>query len=97
VILGLSVVFQTPVLTGLPIAQAVNTFNSLSGVVAQWRAKLVLWREVLALAPSGLVGVAIGQALALYLPPDTLRIVVALFFIVMGGSLVRRGWRMGRM
>jgi uncharacterized membrane protein YfcA len=83
------------VLTGLPIAQAVNTFNSLSGVAAQWRSRLVLWREVIALVPSGLVGVAIGQVLALFLPADALRIVVALFFTYMGGSLIRRGWRMG--
>ncbi len=95
VILGFSVIFHMPVLTGLPIAQAVNTFNSLSGVAAQWRSRLVLWREVIALVPSGLVGVAIGQVLALFLPADALRIVVALFFTYMGGSLIRRGWRMG--
>jgi hypothetical protein len=96
VILGLSVIVHAPVLTGLPIAQAVNTFNSLSGVVAQWRAKLVIWREVFALVPSGLVGVAIGQALALFLPADALRIIVAVFFLYMGASLARRGWRMGQ-
>lgn len=94
VILGFSVIFHMPVLSGLPIAQAVNTFNSLSGVAAQWRSKLVLWREVFALVPSGMAGVAIGQALALFLPADVLRIIVAAFFLYMGGSLVRRGRRM---
>jgi uncharacterized protein len=95
VMLGFSVIYHTPVLAGLPIAQAVNTLNSFSGVIAQWRSKQVLWREVLALVPSGLVGVAAGQALAVLLPPDALRVIVAAFFLYMGASLIRRGYRMG--
>lgn len=95
VILGLSVGFHTPVFAGLPIAQAVNTANSFSGVAAQWRARLVLWKEVFALVPSGLAGVAVGQALALHLAADVLRIVFAAFFIFMSGSLIRKGLRMG--
>jgi uncharacterized membrane protein YfcA len=95
VILGFSVLFDVPVFAGLPIAQAVNTFNSFSGVAAQWKTKQVLWRDVFALVPSGLVGVAVGQILALFLPADVLRVVVALFFIYMGVSLVRKGLRMG--
>jgi uncharacterized membrane protein YfcA len=94
VMLGFSVIYHTPVLAGLPIAQAVNTLNSLSGVFAQWRSRLVLWREVWGLVPSGLVGVAMGQGLSLYLPPDALRVIVAMFFLYMGGSLTRRGLRM---
>jgi uncharacterized membrane protein YfcA len=94
VILGMSVVYHTPVFAGLPIAQAVNTANSLSGVAAQWRARLVLWREVVALVPSGLAGVAVGQALVLHLPADALRIVFAAFFVYMSISLIRKGLRM---
>jgi len=93
VVLGLSVIFHTPVFAGLPIAQAVNTANSFSGVAAHWRSRLVLWREVLALVPSGLAGVAVGQTLALYLPADVLRIVFAAFFIFMSASLIRKGLR----
>ncbi len=96
VMLGLSVIFHTPVLVGLPVAQAVNTLNSFSGVAAHWRTKQVLWREVFALVPSGLVGVAAGQALALFLPADALRVIVAVFFIFMSASLIRKGLRMGR-
>ncbi len=94
VMLGFSVLYHTPVLAGLPVAQAVNTLNSLSGVIAQWRSKQVLWREVFALVPSGLVGVAAGQAMAVWLPPDALRVLVAAFFLYMGASLIRRGLRM---
>ncbi|MFI5401096.1 MAG: sulfite exporter TauE/SafE family protein [SAR324 cluster bacterium] len=96
VVLGLSVIFHTPVFAGLPIAQAVNTANSFSGVAAQWRSRLVLWREVLALVPSGLAGVAVGQTLALHLSADILRIVFAAFFIFMSASLIRKGLRLSR-
>ncbi len=96
VMLGLSVIFHTPVLVGLPVAQAVNTLNSFSGVAAQWRTRQVLWREVFALVPSGLAGVAAGQTLALFLPADALRVIVAMFFIFMSVSLIRKGLRMGR-
>jgi len=95
VILGLSVVFHMPVFAALPIAQAVNTFNSLSGVAAQWKHKRVLWGEVFALVPAGLVGVGVGQTLALFLPADVLRVVFALFFVYMGSSLIRKGVQMG--
>jgi uncharacterized protein len=94
VILGMSVIFHTPVFAGLPIAQAVNTANSFSGVVAQWRSRTVLWREVFALVPSGLAGIAAGQVLALVLPADVLRVLFALFFLYIGVSLIRKGLRM---
>jgi uncharacterized protein len=96
VVLGFSIAFHTPVFEGLPIAQAVNTANSASGVIAQWRSRLVLWKEVWALVPSGLVGIAIGQALAIVMPADTLRVVFAAFFLLISLSLIQKGVRAGK-
>ena len=59
--------------------------------MAQAKTKL----RIIALVPSGLAGVAVGQALALNLPADVLRIVFAAFFVYMSVSLIRKGLRMG--
>jgi uncharacterized protein len=89
-ILCLSLLFQTPIAASLPIAQGANVVNSLSGVLAKKNRGQVRWREVALLAPSGLVGIAVGQALALYLPANALRVAFALFFLFMAASLVKR-------
>jgi uncharacterized membrane protein YfcA len=93
VVLGFSVVFHTPVLGGLPVALMVNVSNSLAGVAAQWNSGRILWREAWRLIPPAVVGVLAGTALAIWLPPNALRIVFALFFIFMSAQLIRRGFR----
>jgi uncharacterized membrane protein YfcA len=93
VVLGFSVVFHTPVLGGLPVALMVNVSNSLAGVAAQWNSGRILWREAWRLIPPAVVGVLAGTALAIWLPPNALRIVFALFFIFMSAQLIRRGLR----
>ncbi len=90
VVLGLSMFFQVSVLAGLPIAQAVNVLNSLTGVLTRKNRSLVRWRDVGKLVPSGLLGVAAGQSLAMYLPADALRVLFGLFFVYMSTSLIRR-------
>jgi uncharacterized membrane protein YfcA len=90
VVLVMSALFHTPVLGALPIALAVNITNAAAGVAAQWSSGQILWSEVRALVPFALVGVGFGTGLALVLPPDALRVVFALFFIIMGISLVRK-------
>ncbi len=93
VVLGFSVIFHTPVLGGLPVALAVNVANALSAVVAQWRSGRILWKEVGYLIPPALAGVSVGTALAIWLPPNALRIVFALFFTFMGSQLLLRAFR----
>jgi uncharacterized membrane protein YfcA len=92
-VLGFSVGFHTPVLGGLPMALAMNVTNSLSGVLAQWRSRNILWGDVFRIFPTTLPGIALGVALAIYLPPDVLRIVFALFFVFISGRMFHRGWR----
>ncbi|MCZ6557680.1 MAG: sulfite exporter TauE/SafE family protein [SAR324 cluster bacterium] len=92
-VLAFSIGFDTPVLGGLPMALAVNVFNSLSGVLAQAGKGNVLWSDVLRIFPATLVGIAAGVALAVWLPPDGLRIIFALFFVYIGTSMFKMGWR----
>lgn len=92
-VLGFSVGFHTPVLGGLPVALAVNVANSLSGVLAQWRAGTILWRDVFCMLPTNLAGVAAGVGLAVYLSPDALRTIFALFFLFIGARMLHRGWK----
>ena len=93
VVLGLTVIFHTPVLGGLPVALMVNIANSLAGVATQWNSGRILWREALRLIPPAIVGVLGGTAIAIWLPPNVLRVVFALFFVFMSGQLARRAWR----
>ena len=90
VILGLSVLFHTPVAGGLPLAQMVNAVNAFSGVLAQWRSGRIHWREVARLVPASVVGAAIGTWAALVLPANALRLIFALFFLFMGLRMLRR-------
>jgi hypothetical protein len=96
VVLAFSVIFHTPILGGLPVALAVNVANALSAVVAQWRSGRILWKEVGYLIPTAVVGIVVGTSLAIWLPPNALRIVFALFFTYMGAQLLRRAVRSHR-
>lgn len=96
VVLGLAVLFHTPILGGLPLALMVNVANAGSGVFAQRGTGHVLWGEVVRLVPAALVGIAAGVGAAVLLPSNALRIVFALFFLFMGFRLVRRGLRTAR-
>jgi hypothetical protein len=90
VIVGLSMLFHTPVVGGLPLAQMVNAVNAFSGVLAQWRTGRIHWREVARLVPASFIGAAIGTWIALVLPANALRIIFALFFLFMGLRILRR-------
>lgn len=92
-VLGFSIGFHTPVLGGLPVALAVNVTNTLSGVLAQWRTRNILWGDVFRMFPATLLGVALGVWMAVHLSPDALRIVFAFFFVYVGGRMFHRGWR----
>ncbi|MDH4246505.1 MAG: sulfite exporter TauE/SafE family protein [Deltaproteobacteria bacterium] len=90
-VLSFAVLFNTPILEGIPMALLVNMANSASGVVAQWNSRIILWKEVLRLSLSALVGVGVGVGFAVLLPPDALRVIFSGFFMYMGWRLYRRG------
>jgi uncharacterized membrane protein YfcA len=73
-----------PVHEGLAVALAVNVTNALVGCVRHGRAGRILWREVARMAPAAVVGIMVGTAAALWLPPDGLRTVFGFFFLFMG-------------
>ena len=83
VLLGLAVFFGLPIHQGLALALAVNVTNALTGCIRHARADQVLWPDVRRLVPVALIGIAIGAALALYLPADSLRLVFGSFFLFM--------------
>ena len=92
-VLGFSIGFHTPVLGGLPMALAVNVFNSLSGVLVQSRKNNVIWRDVFRIFPATLPGIAVGIALAVWLSANALRIAFALFFVFIGSRIFLKGLR----
>jgi len=92
VALGFSVIFHTPILGGLPVALAVNVANGFAGVAASWRSRRILWREVGYMIPTAVIGIIVGTALAIWLPPDVLRVVFACFFLFMSSQLLRRAF-----
>jgi hypothetical protein len=93
VILGFALIFQVPVLGGLPLALSVNVANATSGVLAQRGKGLVQWREVWRLVPAALAGIGVGTIGAMVLHADTLRIVFAFFFGYMGLRVLLRTLR----
>lgn len=93
VILGFALIFQVPVLGGLPLALSVNVANAASGVIAQRGKGLVQWREVWRLVPAALGGIGMGTIGAQVLPADILRIVFAFFFGFMGLRVLLRTLR----
>ncbi len=90
VILGFALLFQVPVLGGIPLALSTNVVNAASGVLAQWRRGLVQWPQVWRLVPAALVGIGLGTVGAQVLPADVLRIVFAFFFGYMGLRVLLR-------
>lgn len=93
VLLGFAVMFGLPVAEGLPLALAVNVTNALAGCVRHARAGRVLWPDVGRMIPAAVVGIALGAVLALWIPPDGLRIVFAAFFMFMAIRVARQGMR----
>jgi hypothetical protein len=90
VLLGFAVFFGMPVHEGLAVALAVNVTNALAGCVRHGRAGRILWREVARMAPAAVVGIMVGTAAALWLPPDWLRTVFGFFFLFMGVKMGHR-------
>ncbi len=90
VLLGFAVLFGMPVHEGLAVALAVNVTNALAGSVRHGRAGRILWREVARMAPAAIVGIMVGAAAALWLPPDWLRTVFGFFFLFMGVKMGHR-------
>lgn len=90
VLLGFAVLFGMPVREGLPLALLVNVTNALTGCIRHSRAGRVLWREVRRMVPAAIAGIAIGTTVAIWLPPDTLRLVFGGFFLFMSGHVARQ-------
>ena len=95
-IMGLSIGFNVPVLGSLPLSQAINITNSLSGVLLQSRKGNVRWGDVARLFAACLPGVAVGITVAVWLSPDALRIAFAMFFVFIGSRMFRAGLRSSR-
>lgn len=91
VLLGFVVLFGVPVREGIPLALLVNITNALAGCVRHNRAGRVLWREVRRMAPAALIGIALGTAVAIWLPADVLRIVFGGFFLFMSLQVAYQG------
>ena len=80
VMLGLTVLFGLPVHAGLPVALAANVTNAIPGAISHSIAGRVRPDHVTALIPSALLGIGAGASVAVWLPPDGLRIVFGAFF-----------------
>jgi uncharacterized membrane protein YfcA len=93
VVLGLAVLFGMSVHDGLPIALAVNVTNAIAGAARHGLAGRIRRSDVLAMIPAAIGGIAIGAAVALWLPPDALRVVFGGFFCFMGVRMARQGLR----
>lgn len=93
VMLGFAVFFGMPVQQGLPLALAVNVTNALAGCTRHGFAGRVLWHEVARMLPAAIIGIAIGTAVALWLPAEGLRIVFGAFFLFMSVRIGRQALR----
>jgi len=90
VLLGFAVLFGMPVREGIPLALLVNVTNALAGSIRHGRAGRVLWREVRRIVPAALVGIVLGTTVAIWLPPDVLRMVFGAFFLFMSVHVARQ-------
>lgn len=90
VLLGFAVFYGMPIHTGLPLALAVNVTNALAGSISHSRHGRVLWRDVRRMLPAAFAGIAVGAGVALWLPPDWLRIVFGVFFLYMSVRIFKR-------
>ena len=95
VVLGLALFFGVTVQGALPLALAINVTNGLSGCWVQARAGRVAWSTVRRMVPAALVGIALGAALALVLPPNPMRVVFGAFFLFMSARVGTRALRQG--
>ena len=93
VLLGFAVLFGMPVQQGLPVALAVNVTNALAGCARHGFAGRVLWREVARMVPAAVCGIAVGTAIAVWLPPGALRSVFGAFFLFMAFKIGRQALR----
>jgi uncharacterized membrane protein YfcA len=93
VLLGFAVLFGMPVQQGLPVALAVNVTNALAGCARHGFAGRVLWREVARMVPAAIGGIAIGTAVAVWLPASGLRSVFGAFFLFMAFKIGRQALR----
>ena len=84
VMLGLVVLFGLPVQQGLPVALAANVTNAIAGAVNHSVAGRVRATDITRLIPAALVGIAVGTALAVWLPGDTMRVIIGGFFCAQG-------------
>jgi len=91
VLLGLAVFFGLPVREGIPLALVVNVANAVSGSLHHARAGRVLWDEVWHMMPAAIVGIALGTVLAVWLPPDWLRVTLAGFFLFTAFRIGKQG------
>lgn len=91
--LGLSTFFHIPILSVIPLALCINVINALSGIAAQWKSGNIFWKDAFSLVPSSAVGIAAGLVLVLAIPPGWLKILFAVFFMVMGTRLFLKGWK----
>ncbi len=91
--LGLSTFFHIPILAVIPLALCINVINALSGIAAQWKTGNILWKDAFHLVPSSAVGIAAGLVLVLVISPGWLKILFAVFFMVMGTRLFLNGWK----
>ncbi len=92
VLLGLAVFFNLPIQQGLALALAINVTNAVTGCIRHAWAGRVLWSDVLRLVPTALIGIAIGSALALNLPADSLRLIFGGFFLFMAVRIGRQAY-----
>ena len=90
VLLGFAVFYGMPIHAGLPLALAVNVTNALAGSINHSRHGRVLWPDVRRMLPAALGGIVLGAGVALWLPPDWLRIVFGVFFLYMSLQIFRR-------
>lgn len=90
VLLGFAVFYGMPIDMGLPLALAVNVTNALAGCINHSRHGRVLWRDVRRMLPAAFAGIAVGAGVALWLPPDWLRIIFGAFFLYMSQRIFQR-------
>lgn len=90
VMLGLTVLFGLPVHAGLPVALAANVTNAIPGAISHSMAGRVRLAHVTALIPAALIGIAVGATIAVWLPPDGLRIVFGAFFCLFSARMARQ-------
>lgn len=94
--LGLTLVFNTPLLNAVLVALLMNVVNAGSGLVAHGvgrRLNLGMARDVMTLAPGAFIGVGVGFLFSKTLPGPWLQGVFGLFVVYVALSMLRKGFR----